>query len=181
SVLEGGRADWLPPLSMPMVWLDPGESRVAAERWSIPDLLPYAIVLGSDRSVVSRLAGGRSGEELALQLLALSSDPLFSDHPADTSGTPPDHPPAQWLHVTVVGARDHPVTASLLETARELAGEEHVELLDPSLPGDLAVLDSLRLPVMDRPYARTCLGSACGRPAFSAEELISVAAGLSGL
>jgi len=86
---------------------------------------------------------------------------------------------APVLHINVAGDPDEPLTIQLLEVSIELAGEDGIDLFDPSDPADLAMLDSLYLPLSGYPYAQPCVGDACGRPARSVEELLQAVEALS--
>ncbi len=145
-------------ISMPVVWLSPDEASLVRERYGIPPVLPVTIII-RDGVEISRIIGAATGERFAL---ALQGAALPVEAPVDGSG----------VHIFVVGRASDPLTKSLLETAQDVAGAENVELADPETPGGQDLITGNFLPVMDRPYAQACVGSACRPPVYTPEQLM---------
>lgn len=156
-------------LSLPVVWLDRGESEDLLTQWDVPDVLPVTIAFGADGAETARVAGARGRDDF----LAMASGLV----PEEDSSADGGH---AGLHVNVVGPAGDPVTGRLLLEAERLAGGDAVDFYDPGVPEDSAAIDSLMLPRMDRPYAQPCVGLACGRPVSSPEMLEEAAAALMG-
>jgi thiol-disulfide isomerase/thioredoxin len=148
-------------LSLPMVWLPPGEVEALKRDWDLSDLIPVTVFLDPDGDEYLRVSGTR--EEDFFREAVLSGAGCIM--PADSST-------AECLHVNVVGPPDDPLTGELLDLALELAGPGHVDLFDPTLPGDLEMMRTLYLPETGYPYAQACVGTACGRPSSTREELL---------
>ena len=151
-------------VSMPMVWLDGDEAMALKADWDLADVLPITVILGPTGMETSRFYGARSSEFFQ-GAISGAEGPDTSTVEENVPGT---------LHIIVAGDTDDPVTLQLLDAAVGLAGEEGVEHYDPTIPLDLAAMDSLFLPLSGFPYAQPCVGDACGRPAGSVEELLQV-------
>jgi thiol-disulfide isomerase/thioredoxin len=149
-------------LAMPMVWLSPEESWELKEEWDLPDLLPVTAFFDTGGMMYLSISGSRDGDFFREAVMVGASI-------EDSTGTEE----SGYLHINVVGASGDPLTEDLLEYSMELAGPEGVDFYDPGVPGDLQRIRELYLPESGYPYAQPCIGSACGRPASTREELLS--------
>jgi thiol-disulfide isomerase/thioredoxin len=147
-------------LTMPVVWLNPHEASALKEEWGLPDVLPVTVFLDAAGMEASRALGSRSEEYFR--------ETISGALPPDTAASAPG---SGGLHIVVVGDPSDSLTAALLGAAVELAGEEGVDRFDPSVPADLAELESRYLPLDDAPYAQPCIGTACGRISRTVQEL----------
>lgn len=149
-------------LTMPVVWLNPLEASMLKEEWGLPDVLPVTVFLDAAGTETTRALGSRSEEYFR--------ETVSDAQPPGTSASSSE--PGR-LHIVVVGDPSDSLTAALADAAVELAGEEGVERFDPSVPADLAELESRRLPLDDAPYAQPCIGTACGRISRTVQNLIA--------
>jgi len=147
-------------LSMPMVWLSEEEARALKSDWALPDLFPVTVFLDPDGEEYLRMSGARDRDFFVAAIRSSSSG-------VDSLDVQDEH-----LHINVVGYSDDPATIDLMEYSLELAGSDGVELFDPAVPADLEAIRSLYLPETGYPYAQPCIGTACGRPASTREELL---------
>lgn len=147
-------------LSMPMVWLSEEEAKALKSDWALPDLFPVTVFLDPNGEEYLRVSGTRDRDFFAAAIRGGSAG-------MDSLDGQNEH-----LHINVVGYTDDPATIDLLEYSLELAGSDGVELFDPAVPADLEAIRSLYLPETGYPYAQPCIGTACGRPAFTREELL---------
>jgi thiol-disulfide isomerase/thioredoxin len=167
ETLMGFRENFL--LAMPVVWLNQGEAEQLKAEWSISDVLPVTVVFDSEGVEIERVAGVR--------------DESFFRNAAE-EGYAPDTAAAvvieeMTLHINVVGPEDDSLTAALILESTILAGEEGVDFFDPSVPEDSLRMDELYLPNPGYPYAQACIGSACGPPAATPDELRQMVENLS--
>jgi len=156
-------------LSMPVVWLSEGDAGMLKDEWNLSNVLPMTIVFDSGGNEIARVAGVRD-ESFFRNAVAVTPVP-------DTTGE--NHVGDLVLHINVVGFSADSLTQVLLTEAVELAGEEGVDFYDPSVPSDSLAICELYLPFSGFPYAQPCIGSACGRPAGTPEELLQVVTNLS--
>ncbi len=152
-------------LSMPVIWLSENDARTLKDEWNLSDVLPMTIVFDSDGNEITRVAGVRD-IDFFRNAVTVTPAPDSIEHDTD-----------QVLHINVVGFSADSLTQALLAEAVELAGEESVDFYDPSL--DSLAIRELYLPVSGFPYAQPCIGTACGRPAGTPEELLRVVTNLS--
>ena len=147
-------------LSMPMVWLSDEEARALKNDWALPDLFPVTVFLDSNGEEYLRVSGTRDRDFFTA---AVRSGSTGIDLPDGSE---------EHLHINVVGYSRDPATTDLMEYSLELADSTGVDLFDPAVPADLEAMRSLYLPEIDYPYAQPCIGTACGRPASTREELL---------
>jgi thiol-disulfide isomerase/thioredoxin len=147
-------------LSMPMVWLSEEDARALKSDWTLPDLFPVTVFLDPNGEEYLRVSGARDRDFFVAAIRSGSTG-------IDLSNGSDEH-----LHINVVGYSDDPATIDIMEFSLELAGSSGVELFDPAVPADLEAMRSLYLPETGYPYAQPCIGTACGRPAFTREELL---------
>jgi len=148
-------------LAMPVVWLNRNDAEQLKDEWSISDVLPVTVVFDSEGREIERVAGVRD-ESFFRNAAELGYAP-------DTSSSVVIE--EQVLHINVVGHGDDSLTTVLLVESLELAGEEGVDFFDPSVTEDSLEMIVLYLPDTGDPYAQPCIGSACGQPAATPDEL----------
>ena len=166
ETLMGFREDFV--LTIPVVWLSPGEAQTLKEEWDLPDLLPVTVVLDGEGNETERISGSRD-EDFFRSLMA-------GEQIAVTADTVEEEP---RLHINVVGAQTDPAAVLLMETSLELAESEAVDIYDPGVPADSAAMADKNLPFTGFSYAQPCIGSACGRLARTPEELRQIVESLS--
>jgi hypothetical protein len=149
-------------LALVMVWLSETEAELLEEEWGIPDLLPVTVFFAPDGEEYLRVSGSRDAEFFREAVVSGFADRAQGNGEEQES-----------LHINVVGESGDPVLQDLLEYSLELAGHGAVDFFDPSVPEDLDRIRALYLPETGYPYAQPCIGSACGRPASTREELLS--------
>ncbi len=154
-------------LSMPMVWLSEEDARALKSDWALPDLFPVTVFLDPNGDEYLRVSGTRDSDFFAA---AIGSG---------STGIDVSNGSDERLHINVVGYSGDPATIGLMEFSLELAGSTGVELFDPAVPEDLEAMRSLYLPETGYPYAQPCIGTACGRPAYTRDELLTYVEALS--
>lgn len=150
-------------VSMPMVWLSPGEAETIRERLQIPPVLPVTLFLVGGEET-SRAVGARPGSVLGAMLDGAVPEEVVADQ-------------APSVHIFVVGSPSDPMTGLLHEAALSLAGRGSVDLLDPGTLRGREIIEENHLPLMERPYAQACVGPACLTPVFSPGDLAGSLAG----
>ena len=147
-------------LSMPVIWLNENDAAQLKDDWGLLDLLPITIVFDSNGNEINRVAGVRD-ENFFRNAIEEGSVPDTSEH----------QPAEEQLHINVVGFEADSLAVILLIKAVELTGEDGVDFYDPSIPSDSLRIEELYLPHSGYPYAQPCIGTACGRPATTPDEL----------
>lgn len=147
------------PVGLTVVWLDPGEASLAAERYSLADVLPITVVLDGNGAETVRAAGARNIGWFRSALAGASPGEL--PEPLEQTG----------VHVYVVGSISDPAVSEMVQAALEIAGEDGYDFLDPMVSADSLLMEEAYLPMSGWPYAQLCVGGACWPPVFSAEDL----------
>lgn len=148
-------------LSMPVVWLNESDAAMLKDEWHLSNVLPITVVFDAEGMEIARAAGVRD-ESFFRNAVSVSLIPDTSDE---------HHNEELALHINVVGFSADTLTDVLMAKAVELAGEEYVDFYDPSIPSDSLRIEELYLPHSGYPYAQPCIGTACGRPAGTPDEL----------
>jgi thiol-disulfide isomerase/thioredoxin len=145
-------------LSMPVIWLNESDAALLKGEWNLLNVLPITVVFDAEGMEIARVAGVRD-ESFFRNAVSGSTIP-------DTADEHHDNEPV--LHINVVGFSADTLTDVLMARALELAGEDGVDFYDPSIPSDSLQIEELYLPHSD---AQPCIGTACGRPAGTPDEL----------
>ena len=148
------------PIDLNVVWLDGADAELAAERYSLEDVLPVSVILDGSGDETARAIGARSTEWFASAVEGASSG-LVAEPLEQVD-----------IHVYVVGLSDDPLVGELAEAALQIAGPEGFDVLDPSLTGDSILMEEAYLPMSGWPYAQLCVWGACRPPVDSAATLL---------
>jgi len=147
-------------LSMPVIWLSENDASRLREEWGLANVLPVTVIFDPAGDEIIRAAGVRD-ESFFRNAVTGYSFPDTAEVQTETDD----------LHINVVGFGDDSLTVLLLDKAVELAGTDGVDYYDPSFPTDSIRIQELYLPDSGYPYAQPCIGSACGPPSSTPDDL----------